>query len=141
MSPTFIRCEVCGIIFPDEGEGHTRCPKCLAPEEPEEAVEDPGTKREILRTLKNALRDAQSSGQFLTVPELAKQTEIEETKIWDYIQSGEIDTASFDDPKVRDFLVKKRREQLQGLVGDKPQKKSAPKKPSGFHTRSRDDKR
>jgi hypothetical protein len=138
MAPEFTRCTECGIIF-QSTEGETQCPKCCAAEESAQAVRD---KSEMLRFLKNLLRDAQAAGEFLTVVELSKRTGIEEAQIWEFIHSGEIDTASFDDPHVRDFLVRKRREQAKAkITASQDSDQQQRKKRSGFHSRHGDERK
>jgi len=138
----FTRCERCGIIFP-RTENETLCPKCSERGD-EILTTELRSKQEILRTLKNIIRDAQAKGEFLTVAELSESTKIEEATIWEYIQSGEIDTATFDDPEVREFIVRKRREQMKSLRSAKRAEeppRDATTKIRGFHSRSDDDKR
>jgi len=138
----FTRCERCGIIFP-RLENESICPKCQERGEEEPAVETRG-KPEILRDLKNFIRDAEAHGMFLTVAELCQRTGVEEAIIWEYIQSGEIDTAPFDDPQVREFIVRKRREQMKSLRGGRtadPAPSSPTPKIRGFHSRADDEKK
>jgi hypothetical protein len=138
----FTRCERCGIIFPRAAK-ESICPKCQELGEEEPAAETRG-KHEILRDLKNIIRDAEARGVFLTVAELSERTEIEESTIWEYIQSGEIDTASFDDPQVREFIVRKRREQMKSMRSSRPPEpasRTPAEKLRGFHSRADDEKK
>jgi len=138
----FTRCERCGIIFP-RSENEKLCSKCRERTE-EETAAATRSKQDILRTLKTTIRDAETSGVFLTVSELSERTGIEEPNIWEYIQSGEIDTASFDDPQVRDFVVRKRREQMKSFSSSKrldQSSRGAATKIRGFHSRSDDEKK
>ena len=140
MTPEFIRCKGCGIIF-QSSEGAELCPKCVKSAESGHAFQD---KKEMLRFLKNLLRDAQAAGEYLTVTELSTRTNIAESQIWTFIHSGEIDTASFDDPHVRDFLVRKRRElsQVKWKASSEAELKGGrEKKPRGFHSRLDDERK
>jgi hypothetical protein len=134
----FIKCEQCSIIFPSQDSSQTLCPKCR--KEESKVVSD----RDMLRALKNTLRDAQTAGMYLTVAELSRKTDITEERIWRFIHAGEIDTASFNDPGVRDFVVKRQKERLKTSV-QKPEQQSKPDdkpkpKVSGFHLKIQDDK-
>jgi hypothetical protein len=138
MALEFTKCESCGIIFPNQDGTEKMCPKCRN--------EDASgmTVRDLLRILKNALRDAQGRGQFLTIHDLSTQTKIEEDKIWGFIHRGEIDTASFNDPEVRTFVARKKMEQLQSSVRKhdspaEPGTGKAQKPHSGLHFRREDD--
>jgi hypothetical protein len=137
MAIEFTRCETCGIIFPNEDGKYTQCPKCRKEETQGTSIHD------LLRLLKNAIRDTQSRGVFLTVAELSKLTNIEEDTIWHFIHSGEIDTASFSDPEVRSFIARRKKELMKSTlktpsdVETKPDEPSRPK--SGFHLRTKDD--
>lgn len=139
MVPDFSKCSTCGIIFNNPGGIHQQCSKCRS--EPAE-LELP---RDELRLLKNTIKDALAAGEFMTVPQLTEKTSVDAEQIWHYIRSGEIDTASFDDPNVRNFLVRKRREQdkltrqLQEQTIDK-EKPANVKKRSGYYLRADDDK-
>lgn len=140
MTPEFIRCKGCGIIF-QSSTGEELCPKCVRTAETGNAFLD---KKEMLRFLKNLLRDAQAAGEFLTVTELSTRTSIAESQIWDFIHNGEIDTASFDDPHVRDFLVRKRRElsQVKRKTSSEAESEGGrEKKPRGFHSRLDDEQK
>lgn len=140
MTPEFTKCKGCGIIF-QSSEGETLCPKCRASEDTNQAILD---KKEMLRFLKNLLRDSQATGEFLTVADLSVRTKIAESQIWEFIHSGEIDTASFDDPHVRDFLVRKRRELAQAKKSESSDSDSGSgrgKKRSGFHSKLDDERK
>jgi hypothetical protein len=144
MPLDFTKCDQCGMIFPSQDSSQRLCPKCRHEESSELST------RELLRTLKNALRDAQSSGVFFTVPELSRRTGILEDKIWHYIHTGEIDTASFNDPQVRDFLVKRHKERMKASLPKPPESAKPGEAPrtddkskakiSGFHLKVQDDK-
>jgi hypothetical protein len=130
------------MIFPDASGQHDTCPKCRNEESTSEQ-----SPHEILRTLKNALRDAQSEGSFLTVPDLSRRTGIEEAQIWHFIQSDEIETASFSDPEVRSFVVRRQKERMKASqkraqLDTKPAKPEnvAHERKSGFHLRIDDDR-
>ena len=141
MPTEFTKCEGCGIIFANSDSAQTLCPKCR--HEESTAV----TPRDILRQLRNVLRDAQISGAFLTVPELAEKANTTEEQIWRFIHDGEIDIASFNDPAVRDYLVRKQRERLKAMhpKASEPVKPAAGEKGGasgakrgGFHLRGDD---
>lgn len=135
MSPTFVKCEKCTKIFAKEGSGPDICPKCLdnSKDVPDDAVSQ-------LRLLKNTIRDVQSRGEMITIPQLVEETGIEEETVWKYISSGEIDTAKFDDPEVREYMQRKRLEREQelrrkGLRGDLDSGPAENKPHRGFHIR------
>jgi len=142
MPVEFKKCKFCGMIFPDAGGQQDTCPRCR-----HEATTGELSQRDILRTLKNALRDAQSQGIFLTVPELAGRTGVEETMIWHFIQTDEIETASFNDPEVRSFIARRQMERLKTSLG-RAQHEGKPARPgdaprerkSGFHLKIDDDR-
>jgi hypothetical protein len=135
----FSKCESCGIIFHNPDGQHTTCSRCR------ESSDSPASEQDELRQLKNLLRDMRARGEYPTVVELSKQTGVSEDRIWGYIRSGEIDTASLDDPKVRDYLLRKRVEQAKAAQrqrGESAQPAEAPaERPSGFHHKKNDDKR
>jgi len=135
----FSKCESCGIIFHNPDGKHTKCSKCR------ETGESPVSEQDELRQLKNLLRDMRTRGEYPTVSELSKQTGVAEERIWRYIRNGEIDTASLDDPKVRDYLLRKRVQQAKAAQrhkGEPAQPAEEPaERPSGFHHKINDDKR
>ena len=137
MAIEFTRCETCGIIFPNEDGKYAQCPKCRKEESSSASIHD------LLRLLKNSIRDTQSRGVFLTVTELSKLTNIEEDTIWHFIHTGEIDTASFSDPEVRSFIARKKKELMKSTLkapADSEAKPEEPSRPrSGFHLKSKDD--
>jgi hypothetical protein len=143
MTQQFSKCETCGIIFLNPNEEHRQCPRCR------EETALPESDRDVLRLLKNMLRDAQSHGEFLTLHELSEQTGVPEEKIWHFIHNGEIDTASFNDPEVREYLVRKRREiakMARGRPGEPERADSQPpadaQKPgAGFHSKANDEEK
>jgi len=146
MAPDFSKCEQCGIIFLDPGNQNQLCPKCRDEEEvPEQS------KRDVLRLLKNTIRDAQSRNVMLTVDDLSERTQIPAHIIWSFIQAGDIDTASFDDPQVKQFLARQRlerdhdlKQQVQKTFSKDPADKSddkAGKERRGYHLKKTDDKR
>ena len=148
MSQQFTRCKTCGKIFPAAEPDDEICPKCLEEQASDEIGDDNDEQanRDRLRLLKNALRDAQAKGVMLNTHELSEQTGVREPTIWHFINNGELDTAGFDDPKVRDFMKRKRieraREAAKAMRGDsKPAAGEAKAKPSGFHTRNDEKKR
>jgi len=97
------------------------------------------TARDALRALKSTLRDAQARGELMTITDLAEETGIDEQRIWGFINDGEIDTASFNDPMVRDFVFKRRRELLKQshpAHEEKPEPEH-----HGFHHRADEDER
>jgi hypothetical protein len=140
MVPDFSKCNTCGIIFNNPDGAHQQCPKCRS------GPPELDSQRDELRLLKNTIRDNQAIGEYMTVPQLSEKTGVNSEQIWHFIRSGEIDTAGFDDPSVRDFLVRKKREQdklarqLQDQSTGKKQPVDTKKKRSGFHLRSDDDK-
>lgn len=141
MALDFTKCEQCGIIFANPDSQQQLCPKCR-----HEAPQTIST-REQLRLVKNELRDQQAQGCFLTVEELSEHTGVEQSTIWHFIHSGEIDTASFNDPGVRDFIVKRRKERMKAALGtaqehdEKPAVDQAARvKSSGFHIKVDNDR-
>lgn len=137
MAIEFTRCESCGIIFPNQDGKYTQCSKCR------NDVAQGASIHDLLRVLKNTIRDTQSRGAFLTVTELSKLTGIEEDKIWHFIHTGEIDTASFNDPDVRSFIVRRKKELMKSTLKApaeaEPKPEEAHRPRSGFHLKSKDD--
>lgn len=133
----FTSCGRCGKIFLNPGRAHELCTRCRGGDGTELSA------RDALRLVKNTLRDAQAKGVLLTMPEVAVATGVEEDRVWGFITSGEIDTAGFEDPQVRDFVQKRRRELLKQQGAPTPAAAPAePEKPrSGFHGRTDDDRR
>jgi hypothetical protein len=131
----FTACGRCGKIFANPGKVQEFCPRCRGDESLDLSA------RDALRLVKNALRDAQARGELMTMPQVAVATGVAEERIWTFISSGEIDTASFDDPQVRDFVQKRRRELLRHGQPSQPEPGEAAKPRSGFHTRDDDDRR
>jgi hypothetical protein len=134
MPMQFTKCKQCGMIFPDASGHNDTCPKCR-----HEEITGEMSARDVLRTLKNLLRDAQSQGQFLTVPELSKRAGVEEGLIWHFIQTDEIETAAFNDPDVRGFVARRQMDRLKAnqqraMQERKPAKPEAARDhKSGFH--------
>jgi hypothetical protein len=98
------------------------------------------TARDALRVLKGTLRDAQARGDLMTITDLADATGIGEDRIWGFITDGEIDTASFNDPQVRDFVFKRRREMLKQNM-PAHEERAEPHEHHGFHHRTDEDDR
>jgi hypothetical protein len=138
MATEFTKCEQCGLIFANPNGEQSLCPKCRQAEPGEISGKD------LLRKLRNLLRDAQCQGAFMTIHELAANAQVNEDRVWHFIHTGELDTASFNDPEVRDFVVKKRKEMLKSRVGQPESPANQPgtarPKTSGFHLRVEDDK-
>ena len=133
----FSKCSTCGKIFKRESE-EKDCPSCR--QEPAAPPSD----KEYLRLVRNLIKDAMASGEMLTVPQIIEKTSVPESKVWHFIASGEIDTASFRDPEVQRFIQKQRLERLRKLGGDDDAKvadEPAAEKPRGFHTRDIDERR
>ena len=133
MPAEFLKCTECSIFFPRDEKGNDKCPKCR--DEPYV----PDSPRDRLRHLKNTLRDNAARGLMLTIPQLAEQSGLSDTVIWEFINSGQLDVASFNDPDVRDFVVKRKRERMrevQSRVAQPVSSEPEPtKKRSGFHKR------
>ncbi len=126
MASTFTKCMGCGKIFAAENS-ERNCPACRG---------EAGTlsTRDQLRKVKSYIRDMMSRGEFITIAEAARGSEVEEHQVWEFIQAGEIDLTPFNDPQVRNFLVNKRREQEKLRRDDSPKTpEPAPEKRSGFH--------
>lgn len=144
MAQEFTKCKTCGIIFLNADEAQALCPKCIEQIDAEPGIDEDADDKDSLRILKNVLRDAQAKGEMLNTDALAELTGIPEPKIWHFIKTGEVDTAAFSDPKVREFLKRKRIERARELAkaarGNSPSKPEAKKVSRGFH-RSSDDKR
>jgi hypothetical protein len=148
MPAEFTKCAQCGIIFPNPDGQRELCPRCA-----NEPLEHEESLREVLRRLKNLLRDAQANGTFLTMEQLAQQANTDESRIWHFIQSGEIDTATLSDPEVKTFLARRHKERLKASVTQPKQpapgsgrpaaedkgKPGTSNKASGFHIRREDD--
>jgi hypothetical protein len=138
MTLEFTKCENCGIIFPNQDGKETLCPKCR------HADAAGVSSRDLLRLVKNAIRDAQGRGVFLTISEMSSQTGIEEEVIWGFIHRGEIDTAGFNDPEVRTYIARRKLEKLQSVIKKldgpaEPEPSKSTKPRSGLHFRREDD--
>lgn len=138
MPLDFTKCEECGKIFPQSAIGQTLCPAC-------QGISAELTDKDLLRQLKNTLRDVQARGEFLNIFQLADESHVSEDKIWHFINTGELSTASFDDPAVRDYLVRKKRElakqakQPKEKMDEKDKRKFySKKKDTGFHHSEKD---
>ncbi|MCC7479430.1 hypothetical protein IT575_13380 [bacterium] len=131
MASSFTKCMSCGKIFA-AADSERNCPACRG-----EAGEP--SLREQLRMVKSYIRDMMSRGEFITIAEAARGSEVAESRVWEFIQAGEIDLTPFNDPQVRNFLVNKRREQEKLRRDDSPKTpEPAPEKPSGFHGADKD---
>lgn len=106
--PDFIKCAECGKIFARESE-ETLCRNCRHEDT------GPRTEREMLRDLRNYLRDCQAQGVMLTIDNLCEDTNIPPEMVWHFIHTGDLDLARFDDPAVKNYLLQKRREQERKL--------------------------
>ncbi|MEZ5337748.1 MAG: hypothetical protein R3F46_05740 [bacterium] len=95
--------------------------------------------KDKLRHLKSILRDYASHGKMLTIPQLSEESQLSDTVIWEFINSGQLDVATFNDPDVRDFVIKRRRERIKDAQTRQPQPVSSEPEPtskrSGFHKR------
>lgn len=134
MPAEFIRCAECGVFFAKDESGNSVCGKCSN----EPYV--PSSPKDCLRYLKSYIRDLESAGEMLTVPELSQRTQVSDTVIWEFIRSGQMDVASFSDPEVRDFVVKRNRERRKESQARTPQPVSSEPEPKrkGFHKRPDD---
>jgi hypothetical protein len=131
----FATCAQCGRIFANPGGQHNMCTRCRGDETHELST------RDALRLLKGTLRDAQARSELMTIPELSKATGVDEQRIWGFISDGEIDTASFNDPQVRDFVFKRRRELLKQSQAPAEEKAQPQEHHHGFHHRNSEDER
>lgn len=129
MPVEFIKCEKCGKIF-GRSEEETLCPACR------EVDAGPKTPKELLRIVRNYIRDVQARGALMTLEQVAEETGVDYATIWEFIQRGDIDLARFDDPQVKSFLLQRRREQDKNLRHRVDEIKTAEpeqKKSGGFH--------
>ena len=100
---SFETCKRCARIFDDTLRLKV-CPEC---------IEKYGKDREFrakLSLIRNFVKDQELAGNLLTVGGVAEGTSLPEEEIWIFIRLGEIDTASFNDPKVREFKLRASRE-------------------------------
>lgn len=145
MAQEFTRCKACSIIFLNTDGTQTLCPKCLDKVDVEPEIDESVENKDFLRCLKNAVRDAQAKGEMFNTGNLAEQTGVPESKIWFFIKSGELDTASFNDPRVHEYLKRKRIERARELAksarGTQEPEPEEKKISRGFHLRSPDDKK
>ena len=141
MAQDFSKCEQCGIIFLNPGNAHQTCPKCRNEEETAACEQD------VLRLLKNTLRDHESRGELLTISSLADCTGVPERTIWEFIHQGEIDTAAMDDPEVRQYVARRRLERERSLQKQSGKPPSAAggsanvlgaEKRTGYHSKRND---
>ena len=134
MTVEFVKCSDCSVFFARDDSDSTLCHKCRA----EPYV--PSSPKDCLRYLRTLLRDLEINGELLTIPELAVRAQVSDTVIWDFIKSGQLDTASFNDPEVRDFMVKRIRERRKEAQARTPQPVSSEPQPkrAGFHKRPDD---
>ena len=136
MDTIFSRCKECGIIFHNPEGKYEKCPKCR---------DDAGelSERDTLRLIRNTVRDFQAKGEFVTVKQLVNLTGVSEKQIWHFIKNGDLDTASFSDPQVREYIVRRRRELSRAVKGKEASQSEKPEAPparsSGFHMKRDDD--
>jgi predicted nucleic acid-binding Zn-ribbon protein len=100
---TFESCKRCGRIFEDTLRMKV-CPEC---------VEKYGKDREFrakLSLVRNYVKDQKLEGNLLTVKGVSEGTSLSEEEIWIFVKLGEISTTSFNDPKVREFIMRAARE-------------------------------
>jgi len=130
VAKQFIRCSQCGRAFVPASPEQTLCSSCNA-----KAVGQL-TEEELLVTCRNYLREADDAGRLVTVDEVAEATGIPEEKVWEFIKGGLVSTLSFNDPKVRAYLLKKEQEQLRELMRETRQERdTAGEKPrGGYHS-------
>ncbi|MCD6119490.1 hypothetical protein J7K50_06580 [bacterium] len=105
-------CKRCGRIFED----NYRLGVC------DECVEKFGKDKEFrakLSITRNYVKDMELKGELLSVGAVAEGTDICEEEIWMFIRLGEISTASFDDPKVREYKLRESRQRDKVFSGDK----------------------
>lgn len=138
MPLDFTKCEECGKIFLQSAIGQTLCPAC-------QGISAELSDKDLLRQLKNTLRDVQARGEFLNIAQLTEESQVAEDKIWHFINTGELSTASLDDPAVRDYLVRKKRELAKQAKQPKEKKDEGDKRKfyskkqdTGFHLSTKD---
>jgi predicted nucleic acid-binding Zn-ribbon protein len=129
----FIQCAKCGKVFAQSEAGQTLCSACSS------SASGHISEDEMLSRCRNYLRDADATGKLVDIDEVAESTGISAEKIWEFINGGFISTLSFDDPKVRAYLLKKEQERERELGKELLAKKPADehKGSSGFHSKDR----
>jgi hypothetical protein len=111
---SFESCKRCNRVFEDS----LRLGVC------KECIEKFGKDREFrakLSVVRNYIKDREIKGDMLTVRGVAEGTGFPEDEIWMFIRLGEISTASFNDPKVREYKLRAVRER------EKPSREDADK--------------
>lgn len=126
----FQSCKRCNRIFEDS----LRLGVC------KDCIDKFGKDREFrakLSIVRNYVKDREIKGEVLTVTGVSEGTGLPEDEIWMFIRLGEISTASFNDPKVREYKLRATRER------EKPSKEDADKIAEdlkrisgGFHSKS-----
>ncbi|MEP0814949.1 MAG: hypothetical protein HRF49_09835 [bacterium] len=127
--PNFANCRSCNRVF-DDVYRIGSCPECI------DAYSKNRDFRKKLSLVRNFVKDKELAGEILTVHELAEGVGLDEAEIWIFIRMGEIDTASFDDPKVREYklrLARRIEEEKRGARAELAEE--IEKAIHGFHSR------
>jgi DNA-directed RNA polymerase subunit RPC12/RpoP len=127
----FAQCAKCGKAFKRTEPHQTLCSSCG------KTVAGVATEDDMLVKCRNYLRDADIKGELVNVEEVAKGTNVPVEKVWDFIHDGLISTLSFDDPKVRAYLLKKEQEREREMLRELTAKKSGhgSKTSAGYHSK------
>lgn len=97
--PNFNNCRSCNRVF-DDVYRIGSCPECI------DAFSKNREFRKKLSLARNFVKDKELAGEILTVHQVAEGVGLDEGEIWIFIRMGEIDTAAFDDPKVREYKLR-----------------------------------
>ncbi|GEM_PF-5974640 len=93
--------------------------------------------KRALRELRKIVREREKSGELMTVSQAAQQLGVEEHVVLAMIYRGDIDTYSFNDPEVRDYLRRRAKLARTGPAGGAGGEQAGGGGPS-FYTRDRE---
>lgn len=128
----FTPCAKCGKLFSAETPEQTLCTTCRA------SSAGAVTETVALERCRSHIRSLDADGQLATVAEVAEATGVPDDVVMRFIKEGLISTLSFDDPRVRAFLLKREQEKAREKAKELAQseEKEAPREESrgrGFH--------
>jgi hypothetical protein len=103
----FIPCAKCGKLFSAETPEQTLCTTCRS------SAAGAVTETVALERCRSYIRSLDAEGKLVTVLEVAEAVGVPDDVVMRFIKDGLISTLSFNDPRVRAFLLKREQERAR----------------------------
>jgi len=135
----FTPCAKCGKLFSAETPEQTLCATCRA------SASGSVTEAAALEKCRSYIRTLDAEGRLVTVSDVSEATGVPDDVVMRFIKEGLISTLSFNDPRVRAFLLKRERERLREMAEEQSQaaeNRETPKEEPrgrGFHIYSEEE--